>query len=72
MSPHPAGAAAQTSLATITHDLRTPLSAIKAWANVLDAQLRENQDPMVRRALNGIMSGIDQQASLLDKLADAK
>jgi hypothetical protein len=27
---------------------------------------------MVRRALSGIMSGIDQQASLLDRLDDAK
>jgi signal transduction histidine kinase len=71
MRPVPA-AAAQTSLVSVVHDLRTPLNSIKTWAEVLQTQLGPNDDPVVRRALKGIMSGIDQQARLLDTLADAK
>lgn len=71
MSPDPA-VATQSSLASVTHDLRTPLNAIKTWAEVLQSQLGAHDDPVVRRALKGIMSGIDQQARLLDKLADGK
>jgi signal transduction histidine kinase len=54
------------------HDLRTPLNSIKTWAEVLQSQLGAHDDPVVSRALKGIMSGIDQQARLLDQLADAK
>jgi signal transduction histidine kinase len=72
MTPEPSRAAAQPSLSSITHDLRTPLNAIKTWADVLDAQLGAHDDPIVRRALKGIMSGIDQQARLIDKLAGGK
>lgn len=71
MRPDPA-AATPSSLASVTHDLRTPLNAIKTWAEVLQSQLGAHDDPVVRQALNGIMSGIDQQARLLEKLADAK
>jgi signal transduction histidine kinase len=56
-------------VARISHDLRTPLNAIKSWAAVLDAQLRSNDDPVVRQALQGIMRGVDQQASLIDELS---
>jgi signal transduction histidine kinase len=55
--------------AKISHELRTPLSAIKTWAVVLDAQLHSSQDPIVRQALQGILKGIDQQASLIDELS---
>jgi len=72
MTPEPARAAAQPSLSSITHDLRTPLNAIKTWAEVLDAHLGAHDDPVVRRALKGIMTGVEQQARLIDQLAGGK
>jgi signal transduction histidine kinase len=61
-----------TPISSITHDLRTPLNAIKTWADVLEAQLGAHDDPIVRQALKGIMTGIDQQVRLIDKLAGEK
>jgi signal transduction histidine kinase len=72
MTPESAREAAQPSLSAITHDLRTPLNAIKAWAHVLDVQLSAHDDPIVRRALEGIMTGIEQQVRLIDRLAGGK
>lgn len=71
MRPGPA-APTESSIASVMHDLRTPLNSIKTWAEVLQSQLGAHDDPVVSRALQGIMSGIDQQARLLDRLADAK
>ena len=72
MTPETARPDAQPSLSAITHDLRMPLNAIKTWADVLEAQLGAHDDPIVRRALKGIMTGVDQQARLIEKLAGGK
>jgi signal transduction histidine kinase len=72
MTPEPAHASAQPSLSSITHDLRTPLNAIKTWTDVLDAQLGAHDDPIVRQALNGIRTGVEQQVRLIEKLAGGK
>jgi hypothetical protein len=39
---------------------------------VLDAQLRAHDDPIVHRALQGIMTGVEQQVRLIDRLAGGK
>jgi signal transduction histidine kinase len=72
MRPELASGAAQPTLSSITHELRTPLNSIKTWAHVLETQLGAHDDPVVRQALKGILSGIDQQARLIDRLADGK
>jgi len=55
------------SAAEVAHDLRTPLNAIRGWAHVLEGSLPD-ADPMVRRALAGILLGVEQQARLIDRL----
>ena len=55
------------SAAAVAHDLRTPLNAIRGWAHVLESSLPD-ADPMVRRALAGILLGVEQQARLIDDL----
>jgi len=56
-------------LSIVSHDLRTPLNGIKTWAHFLDLQLRD-ADASVRRAIEGVMIGVDQQARLIDDLLD--
>ena len=56
-------------LALVSHELRTPLNGIKSWAHVLEGQLRD-ADPTSKRALAGIMVGVEQQARLIDDLLD--
>jgi len=56
-------------LATVSHELRSPLNGIKSWTHVLQGRLRET-DPMVARALNGIMIGVEQQVRLIEDLLD--
>jgi PAS domain S-box-containing protein len=56
-------------LANVAHELRTPLNSIKSWAHVLENLLRE-ADPSARRALAGIMIGVEHQARLIDDLLD--
>ena len=55
------------SAAEVAHDLRTPLNAIRGWAHVLQSSLSD-ADPTVRRALAGILAGVEQQARLIDRL----
>jgi PAS domain S-box-containing protein len=56
-------------LAIVSHELRSPLNGIKSWTHVLQSQLRD-ADPAVRRALAGIMIGVEHQVRLIDDLLD--
>jgi PAS domain S-box-containing protein len=57
-------------LTMVSHELRSPLNGIKSWTHVLDTHLRD-ADPAVRRALDGIMTGVEHQARLIEDLLDA-
>ena len=56
-----------TDAADIAHELRTPLNSIKSWAHVLETVI-ENPDPMVSRAIEGILIGVEQQAALIERM----
>jgi len=56
-------------LAIVSHELRSPLNGIKSWTHVLDNHLRD-PEPTVRRALAGIMIGVEHQVRLIDDLLD--
>jgi PAS domain S-box-containing protein len=56
-------------LAIVSHELRSPLNGIKSWTHVLENQL-EDPDPTVRRALAGIMIGVEHQVRLIEDLLD--
>jgi signal transduction histidine kinase len=56
-------------LAGVAHDLRTPLNAIKTWTHVLQERLGDG-DPEVRRALDGILCGVDEQARMIERLLE--
>ena len=56
-------------LAIVSHELRSPLNGIKSWTHVLDSQLQD-APPLVRRAVAGIMIGVDQQVRLIEDLLD--
>lgn len=54
-------------VAQVAHELRTPLNGIKSWTHVLETAL-ESPDPMVLRAIEGILLGVEQQVALIEKL----
>ena len=56
-------------LAIVSHELRSPLNGIKSWTHVLQNHLRD-ADPAVKRALAGIMIGVDHQVRLIEDLLD--
>lgn len=56
-------------LSILSHELRTPLNSIKTWAHFLEQQLRGG-DPSIRRAVDGVMIGVEQQARLIEDLLD--
>ena len=56
---------------SVSHDLRTPLNGIKMWAQVLETAFDSGDEATVRRALDGIMIAVEQQAALLDSLIHA-
>lgn len=56
-------------LDSVIHDLRTPLSAMSGWLEVLEAHFGE-ADGIVGRALLGLRRGVDSQAVGLSGLAD--
>src|SRR5439155_4192840 len=56
-------------LAIVSHELRSPLNGIKSWTHVLENLLRD-AGPPARRALAGIMMGVEHQVRLIDDLLD--
>ena len=54
-------------LADLAHELRTPLNSIQSWAHVLEAVIEE-KEPMVARAIEGILMGVEQQAALIEQI----
>jgi signal transduction histidine kinase len=56
-------------LDAIIHDLRTPLSAMSGWLEVLEAHFGE-ADGIVGRALLGLRRGVDSQTLSLSGLSD--
>ena len=56
-----------TDSADLAHELRTPLNSIKSWAHVLESVI-EDPDPMVTRAIEGILIGVEQQAALIEQM----
>ena len=54
-------------VALVAHELRSPLNGIKTWAHVLERQLPAS-DITAQRAIAGIMTGVDQQARLIEEL----
>jgi PAS domain S-box-containing protein len=56
-------------LAIVSHELRSPLNGIKSWTHVLENQLRD-ADPTVRRAIDGILIGVEHQVRLIEDLLD--
>ena len=61
---HPGREAALNVIDASIHDLRTPLSAMSGWLEVLEARGAAT-DPMALRAVQGLRRAIDQQAGLL-------
>jgi PAS domain S-box-containing protein len=55
-------------LATLSHELRTPISAVLGWAQVLTTLPRD--DATLRRALESIERNARQQVQLIDDLLD--
>ncbi len=56
-------------LAIVSHELRSPLNGIKSWTHVLENQLRAS-DPTIKRAIAGIMIGVEHQVRLIEDLLD--
>lgn len=56
-------------LDTVIHDLRTPLSAMSGWLEVLEAHFGA-ADGIVGRALLGLRRGVDSQSQELHVLSD--
>jgi PAS domain S-box-containing protein len=56
-------------LAIVSHELRSPLNALKGWSHVLTGS--ESPDPVVlHRAMQAIKRNVEQQARLIDDLLD--
>lgn len=56
-------------LAIVSHELRSPLNALKGWSQVLSGT-REPEPALVMRAAEAIKRNIDHQTRLIDDLLD--
>ena len=54
-------------LATLSHELRTPMTAVLGWARMLELGLPENE---AREAIQAIMRSAEVQAQLIDDVLD--
>ena len=63
----PLESAAGADFSDLAHELRTPLNSIKGWAHVLETVI-EDPDPVVTRAIEGILIGVEQQATLIEQI----
>jgi signal transduction histidine kinase len=57
----------ESQITELAHKLRTPLNSIKSWVHVLESVI-EDPDPMVARAIEGILIGIDHQVGLIERM----
>jgi signal transduction histidine kinase len=57
-------------LATLSHELRSPLNAISGWSQLAAAQLNDVSSPIVRRALDVIAGNVTLQLRLINDLLD--
>jgi len=55
-------------LATVSHELRSPLNAITGWSEILAK--KRTDDPMIAKAAQSIRRNARHQASLIDDLLD--
>jgi PAS domain S-box-containing protein len=58
----------ETFIYTVSHDLRSPLLAIRGMSTVLDEAVAENNAEEVRYSLRRIAANVDKMTSLLDDL----
>lgn len=57
-------------LAIVSHELRSPLNALKGWSQVLSAA-REPEPELIGRATEAIKRNIDHQTRMIDDLLDS-
>jgi PAS domain S-box-containing protein len=57
-------------LATLSHELRSPLNAISGWAQLAAGLLDDTHDPTLRRALDVIQRNVSLQLRLINDLLD--
>jgi len=56
-------------LAIVSHELRSPLNALRGWSHLL-ATTRPLEQPLVERASKAIKRNVDHQTRLIDDLLD--
>jgi signal transduction histidine kinase len=54
------------------HDLRSSLNGIRSWATLLESCVGDHPDPRVRRAIEGIHIGVDQQLGVIENLLEGE
>ena len=55
---------------SVSHDLRSPLRAIAAFANLIDSRFRPELDPKVQHYLDNIITASDRMSALIEDLLD--